>query len=188
MQIRTLMMLLALAGLMAAGAVAAAQEATPPGGETVIEQEQPTQAEPGEGVIEQDDGGAQQPPAEGGDGPAKPTGKKKDPGILSFPLILMLGGLVLFWFWISRGKRKDRARRKDMLANLKKGDKVVSIGGIVGTVMDVKAEEVTVKVDEGSNVRMKFARWGIRGTGDVAKAENMQDAQKQQETGKKPAK
>ena len=68
MQIRMLMMLLVFAGLMAVGAVAAAQEATPPGGETVIEQEQPAQAEPGEGVIKQDEGTPQQPPAEGAEG------------------------------------------------------------------------------------------------------------------------
>ena len=58
-----------------------------------------------------------------------------------------------------------------MLAALKKGDKVTSIGGIVGTIMDVREDEVVVKVDENNNVRMRFARWAVRGTGDDAKKE-----------------
>jgi preprotein translocase subunit YajC len=72
-----------------------------------------------------------------------------------------------------------------MIENLKKGEKVVSIGGIMGTVMDVKGDEVTVKVDESSNVRMKFAKWGIRGVGEAAKAENIQQAEKTQQSEKR---
>jgi len=62
-----------------------------------------------------------------------------------------------------------------MLAALKKGDKVTSIGGIVGTIMDVREDEVVVKVDEGNNIRMRFARWAIRGIGEKGKDENASD-------------
>ncbi|HUT02196.1 MAG TPA: preprotein translocase subunit YajC [Phycisphaerae bacterium] len=85
--------------------------------------------------------------------------------------VVLLGGFVLLYFWMGRGRRKQEAKRKEMLTTLKKGDKVVTIGGIMGTVIETRPEEVTVKVDETNNVRMKFARWSIRGVGEAGKKE-----------------
>jgi preprotein translocase subunit YajC len=68
-----------------------------------------------------------------------------------------------------------------MLSSLRKGDKITTIGGVVGTVMEVRDDEITVKVDESGNVRMKFARWAIRGVGDLAKVESPAQAAKQQQ-------
>ena len=53
-----------------------------------------------------------------------------------------------------------------MLAAIKKGDKVMTIGGIHGTVMEVRGNQVTLKVDESSNTRMKFDLEAIRGAVD----------------------
>ena len=92
------------------------------------------------------------------------------------PLIFVLfGGMILLFFWTSRSKRKQETKRREMLASLKKGDKVTSIGGVVGTIVEVREDEVTVKVDENNNIRMKFARWAIRGLGDQAKTEAPED-------------
>jgi len=82
---------------------------------------------------------------------------------------VLLGGVVLMWLWMGRGRRKQESKRKEMLGKLKKGDKITTIGGVVGTVIEVKPDEVTVKVDETNNVRMKFARWSVRGIGEDAK-------------------
>ena len=89
---------------------------------------------------------------------------------MSFFIVIIVGFFLLYW-WSSRGRRKQEQKRKDMLANLKKGDKVTSIGGIIGTVIEVREDEVTVKVDETNNTRMKFARWAIRGVGEDAKTQ-----------------
>jgi preprotein translocase subunit YajC len=83
----------------------------------------------------------------------------------------MVGGFILLYVWMGRSRRKQESKRKEMLAALKKGDKVTSIGGIVGTVIEVREDEITVKVDETNNVRMKFARWAIRGVGEAAKTQ-----------------
>jgi len=88
-----------------------------------------------------------------------------------FPLLILVGGFFLLYIWMGRGRKKEQRRREQMLASLKKNDKVTTIGGIVGTVVEVRNDEITVKVDESSNVRMKFARWAIRGVGEQAKAE-----------------
>ena len=77
--------------------------------------------------------------------------------------VILLGGFVLLYFWMGRSKRKQDAKRREMLGNLKKNDKIVTIGGIIGTVVEAKPDEITIKVDESSNVRMKFARWAVRG-------------------------
>jgi preprotein translocase subunit YajC len=114
--------------------------------------------------------------------PTTTTGKGRPGGIFgdqTLMLLLMLGVFFLIWFWMSRGRGKEQKRRAEMLATLKKGDKITTIGGIVGTVIEVKSDEVVVKVDESANVRMKFARWAIRGVGDAAKAEHPEQAQKE---------
>ena len=109
-------------------------------------------------------------------GPAtRPAGTTKRPPSSFFEqyglMIVMLGGIVLLFYWTSRSRKKQEAKRKEMLAGLSKGDKVVTVGGIMGTVIEARPEELTVKVDETNNVRMKFARWAVRGVGDQAKQE-----------------
>ena len=137
---------------------------------------------------EGDGGGDAAAPADGETGEvgekkeAVEGGDDSNPGMdWKFPAII-IGALVLMWVFASRSKRKQETKRREMLASLNKGDKVVSIGGICGTIVETREDEVVVKVDDTGNVRMRFARWAIRGTGDVAKAE---DPNTQQQDDKK---
>lgn len=127
---------------------------------------------PADDAVEPADSSADQ--ADRQDEPAtQPSRKPQGPaGLGKWFLPMMIGGMILLWFWMGRGRRKQQQRRKEMLEVLKKGDKVTTVGGVVGTVIEVKTDEVTVKVDESSNVRMKFARWAIRGIGETGKVEN----------------
>jgi preprotein translocase subunit YajC len=84
-------------------------------------------------------------------------------------MIMIFGVLAIFMFITSNSRKKQQRKHQDMLSNLKKGDKVVSIGGIVGTIVECREDEIVVKTDETNNTRMKFARWAIRGTGETAK-------------------
>jgi preprotein translocase subunit YajC len=113
-------------------------------------------------------------------GNAPPTSQpapKKQPGFFDGPMAMpmLIGAMLLMFVFMGRGKRKTEKKRKAMLATLKKGDKVTTIGGIIGTVMEVRDDEVTVKIDEGSNARMRFARWAVRGVGAEAKSETPDD-------------
>ena len=75
-------------------------------------------------------------------------------------MFLMVGGVV-FLFWMSSSKqRKQRKKQQQMLAGLSKGDKVVSIGGICGTIAQLSEEEVVVKID--GDMKMTFLRSAIR--------------------------
>lgn len=92
---------------------------------------------------------------------------QSDPGLWSFtPFVLIF---LVFYFLILKPQSSERRRTQDMLSNLKKNDKVATVGGIVGTVANVSADgkEITLKVDD--NTRIKFLRTHI---GQVLTDEN----------------
>lgn len=64
--------------------------------------------------------------------------------------------LVLFYFIIFRGPRKKQQEHRKMVQSLEKNDRVRTIGGIVGTVVDVRDDEITLKVDESNNTKIKI--------------------------------
>jgi preprotein translocase subunit YajC len=111
-----------------------------------------------------------QPPATGPAGPTGGDGQQSKGFGDMLPLILIIGAFVIFYWWMGRGRRKEEAKRKDMLANLKKGDRVTTIGGIRGNVIEVREDEVLVKVDEST--RMRFSRWAIRDVGEEKPADD----------------
>jgi preprotein translocase subunit YajC len=58
-----------------------------------------------------------------------------------------------------------------MLGQLKKGDRIQTIGGVLGTVVEARDTEVLVKVDESSNTKIRFARSAIHRVLEDDKAE-----------------
>ena len=77
-----------------------------------------------------------------------------------FPVIL--GMMVIWIFLLGSGSRKQKKKQAQMIAAMSKGSKVITIGGIKGSVVEVRDDEVIVKVDENNNTRMKFSRDAIR--------------------------
>ena len=74
--------------------------------------------------------------------------------------IIMFGLIfVIFYFFIIRPQNKKQKETEKMIAALKKGDKVVTIGGIHGTVVTTKEATVVVKVDDGTKI--EFSRSAI---------------------------
>ena len=92
-------------------------------------------------------------------GQPKPLGGGDSFMRIFVPIILMVG--VFYWIMI-RGQRKDKRRHADMLNAVKRNDRVQTIGGIIGTVVDVRDDQVVLKVDETSNVKMHFSRGAIK--------------------------
>ena len=85
------------------------------------------------------------------------------PGIISLlmPFVLMA---VVVYFMLIRPQQKQQKERQELLDSLKKGDRVVTIGGIYGELTDLKEDYVTMKVAD--KVEIKIARSGI---GNVVK-------------------
>lgn len=76
------------------------------------------------------------------------------------PMLAVMG--IVIYFLMIRPQSKERKTRAAMLAGVKKNDRVVTIGGILGTVLAVKDDEVTLKVDESSNTKITFSRSAIQ--------------------------
>ena len=74
--------------------------------------------------------------------------------LVTFGLII-----VVFYFLVIRPQNKKQKDAKKMLESIRKGDKVVTIGGVHGYVDSVKDNEVLVKVDD--NVKIKFSKSAI---------------------------
>ena len=169
MKLCRLWTLLGVASIVLMTAQAVAQDDPPAAGQDEVMLAGPEEAQEGAAPNEKTEGATE------GEGEKAPKQEEKPQGIdWKFPL-LMIGVFVLLYFWMGRSRRKTEAKRRDMLAALKKGDKVTSVGGIVGTVIEVREDELVVKVDETNNVRMRFARWAVRGVGDQAKTEPPED-------------
>ena len=77
----------------------------------------------------------------------------KSPVMQFLPLIAIF---VLMYFLLFRGPKKKQQKHKQMVQSLEKNDRVRTIGGIVGTVVDVAGDEVTLKIDESNNTKIKI--------------------------------
>ena len=75
----------------------------------------------------------------------------QDSGITQILFLYVPIGLI-FYFLIIRPQRQQQKKLKEMLANLKKNDEVVTASGIHGTVAIVKEKTVVVRVDEGCRI------------------------------------
>jgi len=77
------------------------------------------------------------------------------PMFLPFLIIIMVVWVVL----VILPQRKEKKKRDEMLANIKKGDSVITMGGIHGIITNVKDNTVIIKVDD--NVKLEFSRNAI---------------------------
>lgn len=78
------------------------------------------------------------------------------------PLFLMVMLLVLGMIVFSMmGQKRDRKKREAMISAIKKHDRVQTIGGVIGSVVEIKPDYVVLKVDESSNTRITFSRTAI---------------------------
>ena len=74
------------------------------------------------------------------------------------PMILIF---VVFYFMLIRPQRKKDKEAKQMLDNLKVGDRICTIGGIYGTIVRIKDQVLTIEVGE-QKTQMMIARWAVR--------------------------
>jgi preprotein translocase subunit YajC len=109
---------------------------------------EPVTSEGGATMSVQDSNGTQQQTT-------RPTGS---PLMQMLPFILLF---VVMYMILFRGPRKKQQQHKQMMQELAKSDKVQTIGGIIGTVVDIKDDEITLKIDESNNTKMKILRSAI---------------------------
>lgn len=91
-------------------------------------------------------------------------------------LVVMVG---VFYFMLIRPENKRKKESEEMRSSVKKGDKVTTIGGIIGTVVDVKENNVVIETS-ADQVRMELAKWALSSNETAAEAAKA-EAQKAQE-------
>jgi preprotein translocase subunit YajC len=69
-------------------------------------------------------------------------------------ILFILPMFFLFWFFILRPEKKRKQEHERMIANLKKGDEVLTIGGLFGTIVEVRDDRVTLEIAEKIRVKI----------------------------------
>ena len=77
---------------------------------------------------------------------------------LGLPII---GFIILYYFLFSRPQKKQDQERKDLLDNLKVGDEITTIGGIIGAVVSIKDETVVIETTR-ERTKIRILRSAIR--------------------------
>ena len=83
-------------------------------------------------------------------------------GVAMLPLYIM-GFVAIFYFLLLRPQRQQEQKRRAMIDAIKKNDKVVTSGGIYGTVtsVDAAADRVVLRIDDEKGVKVAFSRSAI---------------------------
>ena len=91
-------------------------------------------------------------------------------------LVIMIG---VFYFMLIRPENKRKKEAEQMRSSVKKGDKITTIGGIVGTVVDVKENNIVIETS-ADQVRVELEKWAISSNETAAEASKA-EAKKAQE-------
>lgn len=102
----------------------------------------------------------------------QPAGKA--PSFMDFfatPMFPLLLAVVVFYIFMIRSKKKQEQKVRQERDQMKRGDEVQTIGGILGKVVEVRDTKVLLKVDETSNTKIWFSRTAIHRVITEEKAE-----------------
>ena len=84
-------------------------------------------------------------------------------------IMLIVIMIAVFYFMIIRPENKRKKRAEEMRNSLKKGERVTTIGGMVGRVVQVNDTTIVFETSEG-RVRIEIAKWGIQSTESMEQA------------------
>lgn len=94
-------------------------------------------------------------------------GEQANPLAMFLPLILIF---IVFYFFIIRPQKKKEDQRKSMIEAVKKNDRVITIGGVHGTVTQVDDTSVLVQVD--NNTKLRVEKSALSSVGNKDSKEN----------------
>ena len=97
-------------------------------------------------------------------------------GGMGSTMIMMVMMVAIFYFMLIRPENKRKKEAEQTRNSIKVGDQVTTIGGVVGTVVNVKEEKFVMETS-ADQVRIEFAKWAIS-TNDTAAAAAKEEAEK----------
>ena len=101
------------------------------------------------------------------------------PGGMGSSILMIVAMLGIFYFMLIRPENKRKKEAEQTRNSVKNGDQVTTIGGIVGTVVNVKDDKVVIETS-ADQVRIELMKWGIS-SNDTAVAAAKEEARKKQE-------
>ena len=106
------------------------------------------------------------------------TGTSTGPDMMS-TIIMLVAMVGIFYFMLIRPENKRKKEAEQMRTSLKTGDKITTIGGIIGTVVSIKDEKFVIETG-ADQVRIEFAKWALS-TNETAAERAQEEAKKAQE-------
>ena len=98
---------------------------------------------------------------------------------MSSSIIMLVAMLAIFYFMLIRPENKRKKEAEQMRSSVKTGDKIVTIGGITGTVVNVKDSRIVLETG-ADQVRIELEKWAISSNETAAEAKKA-EAKKAQE-------
>lgn len=95
---------------------------------------------------------------------------------MSSSVIMIVAMLAVFYFMLIRPENKRKKEAEEMRSGMKVGDTITTIGGIVGTVVNVKDDKFVIETS-ADQVRIEFAKWALS-TNDSAAERAKEEKQK----------
>ncbi len=102
------------------------------------------------------------------------------------PLIMMVLLIAIFYFMMIRPENKRKKEAEQMRSSVKTGDKIITIGGIVGTVVSVKDNRIVIETS-ADQVRMELEKWAISSNETAAAAKKAAEQKAQEAKAKAKA-
>ena len=107
------------------------------------------------------------------------TGAAGATGGMGSSILMIVAMLAIFYFMLIRPENKRKKEAEQTRNSVKKGDEITTIGGIVGTVVDVKEDKIVIETS-ADQVRIELVKWAIS-SNETAVAAAKEEAKKKQE-------
>lgn len=115
-------------------------------------------------------------------GSGNPLGSPFNPAMI----IMLLGMLVVFYFFMIRPENKRKKEAEELRNNISVGDRITTIGGIVGTVVNVKDEKLVIETGL-DQVRIEICKWAVSTNDTADERMKAEQAKKNEEKAKAKA-
>ena len=104
------------------------------------------------------------------------AGKQSSPGSMLSMLLPFILMFVVMYFLILRPQKKKERARKALLSRIKKNDKVVTTGGVHGTITSVRENEIILRIDDAKDIKIKVDRSAVAAVLEVSHEEETEES------------
>lgn len=98
-------------------------------------------------------------------------------GNSAYTLIMIVVLIAVFYLFMIRPESKRKKQQDEMRNNLRKGDQITTIGGVIGRIVKIDDDTLVIETSE-DRVRMEFAKWAVSTVGVQKKIEDTNNDKK----------